>query len=91
MDVIRQVLAIALVFGLLWGALWVVRRKGGIQLFRSGAAAGGSTLEPRAKLNLTPQHSLHWVRIGQRDLLLAVHPSGITWLGDIAPGGVEFQ
>jgi flagellar biogenesis protein FliO len=42
-------------------------------------------LESRAKLALTARHSLHLVRIGDRDLILALHPAGLTFLGDLAP------
>lgn len=93
MDVIRQSLAITFVFLLLWAALWLLRKKRGIS-FSTGRASKG-LLESRAKLALSAQHALHLVRIGDRELLLAVYPSGITVLyhlppssaPPIAPGG----
>jgi flagellar biosynthetic protein FliO len=83
MDVIRQSLAITFVFLLLWAALWFLRKKRG-SLFTPGRTNKGF-LETRGKLALSAQHSVHVVRIGDRDLVLAVHPSGITMLCDL-PG-----
>jgi flagellar biosynthetic protein FliO len=83
MDVIRQSLAITFVFLLLGAALWFLRKKRGI-LFTPGRANKGF-LETCGKLVLSAQHSVHVVRIGDRDLVLAVHPSGITLLCDL-PG-----
>ena len=40
-------------------------------------------MESRGKLTLSAQHVVHLVRIGDRDLVLAVHPSGITLLFDL--------
>ena len=85
MDVLRQLWAIALVLGLLWAALWALRKRGAIRFRQSHAPNSGVTLISLARLTLGPQHSLHWVRIGARDVLVAVHPSGITSLGDVAP------
>ena len=95
MDVIRQSLAITFVFGLLWAALWFLRKRRGISTSRGRANKG--LMESRAKLALTAQHAVHLVRIGDRDLVLAVYPSGITLLCDlprsaashIKPGGEQ--
>ena len=83
MEVIRQSLAITFVFLLLWAALWFVRKKRG-SLFTAGRTDKG-LLETRGKLALSAQHTVHVVRIGDRDLVLAVYPSGITLLCDL-PG-----
>jgi flagellar biogenesis protein FliO len=85
MDPMREWLAIGLVLGLLWMALWALRKKLPVRLAGGQLRAGG-ILESRGKLTLSPQHSVHWVRIGTRDVLLAVHPSGIVLLGDLAAG-----
>jgi len=87
MDVIRQSLAITFVFLLLWAALWFLKKKRAIS-FSAGRPKKG-LLESRAKLALSPQHALHLVRIGDRDLILAVHPSGITLLCDLPPSSVS--
>ena len=81
MDVIRQSLAITFVFFLLWAALWFLRKRRGIS-FSKGRSTKG-LLESRAKLALSAQHSLHLVRIGGRDIVLALHPSGVTLLSDM--------
>ena len=41
-------------------------------------------LESRGKLVLSQQHTIHLVRIGQRDLVLALHPAGVTLLAELA-------
>jgi flagellar biogenesis protein FliO len=81
MDVIRQSLAITFVFLLLGAALWFLRKKRGI-VFKPGRA-DKEFLETRGKLALSAQHAVHVIRIGDRDLVLAVHPSGMTLLCDL--------
>jgi flagellar biogenesis protein FliO len=81
MDVIRQSLAITFVFLLLGAALWFLRKKRG-SLFTPGRTNKG-LLETRGKLALSAQHTVHVIRIGDRDLVLAVHPSGMTLLCDL--------
>ena len=81
MDVIRQSLAVTFVFLLLWVAVWFLRKKAGISF--SKGRANKNVLESRAKLALTAQHSLHLVRIRDRELVFAVHPAGVTVLSDV--------
>ena len=83
MDIARQSLAIFIVFALLWTALWFVRKKGWSAMRRSKTVP--SLIESRGKLALTPRHSVHLVRIGDRNLVLALHPDGLTFLGDAMP------
>jgi flagellar biosynthetic protein FliO len=78
MDLARQSLAITLVFALLWAALWLLRRRG--ILGSRVNSADRSLLQSRGKISLTAQHSVHLVRISDRNLVLAVHPAGITLL-----------
>jgi flagellar biogenesis protein FliO len=87
MDIARQALAIAFVFALLGAALWFLRNKRMPGLGRSHTA-GRSLLTPCGKLTLGPQHSLHWVRVGDRDLVLGVCPTGITLLCDFGGAAV---
>lgn len=82
MDIVRQSLAVLVVFALLWAALWLVRRKGWVVRSASHAPR---LLESRGKLVLTARHSIHVIRIGDRDLIIALHPDGVTFLGDIQP------
>jgi flagellar biosynthetic protein FliO len=88
MDVIRQSLAITFVFLLLFAALWFLRKRRGIS-FSPGRGNKG-IMESRGKLALSAQHALHLVRIGDRDLVLAVHPSGITLLCHLQPSPASY-
>ncbi|HEY6392902.1 MAG TPA: flagellar biosynthetic protein FliO [Bryobacteraceae bacterium] len=80
MDILRQSLAITFVFALLWAALWFLRKRGNIRIGFPRARASQRVLELRGKLALGPQHSIHIVRIGERDMVVAVHPAGVTVL-----------
>lgn len=81
MDIVRQSLAILFVFSLLWTALWLLRKKAWVR--RNKTVPG--LLESRGKLALTARHSIHLIRIGDRNLIVALHPDGVTFLGDAAP------
>jgi flagellar biosynthetic protein FliO len=89
MDIVRQSLAITLVFALLAAALWLLRKKGAIRIGSRNARGTSGVLELRGKVALSQQHSIHLVRIGRRDLVLGLHPSGITLLAELpcTPGG----
>lgn len=84
MDIVRQSLAITFVFALLWGALWVLRKKGAAVLPARRGERG--LIESRARMTLSAQHSVHVVRIGDRELVLGVHPSGVTLLASRTAG-----
>jgi flagellar biogenesis protein FliO len=79
MDAVRQALSVALVFALLGAALWILKR-GGLTAIRPGAAKKTRSLESMERLALTPQHSLHMVRIGERIVVVATHPVGCALL-----------
>jgi flagellar biogenesis protein FliO len=84
MDIVRQSLAITFVFALLWTALWLLRKKGSIRIGSRKTRADCGMLESRGKLVLSQQHTIHLVRIGQRELVLAMHPSGVTLLAELS-------
>jgi flagellar biogenesis protein FliO len=84
MDIVRQSLAITFVFALLWTALWLLRKKGRIRIGSRKLHRACGMLESRGKLVLSQQHAMHLVRIGQRDLVLALHPAGVTLLAELA-------
>jgi flagellar biogenesis protein FliO len=86
MDIARQSLAIVFVFTLLWTALWLLRKRGWTGVRRSNRLS--NRLESRGKLVLSARHSIHLVRVGDRNLILALHPEGVTFLGDAAPADV---
>jgi flagellar biogenesis protein FliO len=80
-DILRQLSAVLFVFALLGAAVWLLaRRRGGT--FPGGAMLrrtnGAVTVVDRVRL--TPQHSVHLLRVGRRGLLVSVHPSGCTLL-----------
>jgi flagellar biogenesis protein FliO len=75
-DLIRQMLAVLLVFGLLGGAMWKLR--GGAFPARSA----GPRLSSMGRLALTPQHAVHLIQIDGRELVVATHPQGFSILSD---------
>jgi len=88
MEPIRQILAVLLVLGLLGGALYWLRTKGAARLtgngFRRPAKRQMRSIE---QLRLTPQHSLHMVKVGERVMLVALSPGGCSVLNS----GIEMQ
>lgn len=81
MEWIRQLLAAALVVALAWTTLWWLRRRG---LARPGSGARRQDKTRRLELvdrvALTPQHSVHLLRMGNRMVLVGRGPSGLTRL-----------
>ncbi len=89
MELLYQLSAVALVFGLLGTALWALRRRGllaGRGIVR-GRKAG--RLEPLERLVLTPHHTLHLVRVADRALLIGAHAAGCTLLDTVPLGALE--
>jgi len=68
------------VLALLCGGLWLLRRKGWVNSVRRGARGEGPRLEVIDRLALTPNHSLHLVRLADRTLLIGLSPSGCNLL-----------
>ena len=84
MELIEQLTAAAAVLALLAGTLWWLRR-GGFARLRTGGQrqAARGQLEQLARLPLTPQHSLHLVRLADRALLVGRSPAGLTVLESV--------
>lgn len=86
MDVARQVFSVLLVFSLLGAALWALRRGGRISfqgftlksLARKRIQGNTKVMVAVERLALTPQHTLHLVRINGREVLVATHPQGCS-------------
>jgi hypothetical protein len=80
-DTLRQALSVLLVFSLLGLALWKLRRPG-VAFHPPWRRPGGSarSLETIERLALTPQHTLHLVRLQGRAVVVATHPHGCTVL-----------
>jgi len=86
-EIIQQITAIVFVFALLGGALWWLR---GRKMVAFGPARNGpARLRVLDRVRLTPQHSVHIVRTGNRELTIAVHPSGCTLLESHPAEGME--
>jgi flagellar biosynthetic protein FliO len=84
MEAIQQIGAVVLVLLLLCGTLWALRRRG----FAGVAALTRSStrrLECLERLPLGPQHTLHLVRMGETELLVASSPSGCVLLESVTP------
>src|SRR5271169_1261355 len=92
MDVLRQLFSVLLVFSLLGTVLWALRRRGRVSfpLFPGQGFARkrilGNTRAMIAieRLPLTPQHTLHVVRVNGRELVVATHPQGCTVVTEVA-------
>jgi flagellar biogenesis protein FliO len=75
MEFVQELAAVGAVLSLLTATLWWLRRRnfaGVLHLKRPG----GRRLERLERLSLGPQHTLHLVRVGDMDLLLASTPAG---------------
>ncbi len=81
MEAIQQALTVFLVLLLLGGTLWWLRRKG-IAGIGAGTRRGRRqrSMEILERLPLTPQHSLHLVRVANRVVLVAASPNGCSVL-----------
>lgn len=79
MDGVQQAFGVLIVLALLGALVWVLRRKGllAANTGRRGRYAG-LHFEVVQRLPLTPQHSLHLVRLAGHAVLVAVSPGGCT-------------
>jgi flagellar biogenesis protein FliO len=75
-NMVEQILAASFVIGLLLVTVWVLRRKGLATSNTIWRRAGRSkSMQVVEKLQLTAQHSLHLVRLGDELILIGVSPS----------------
>jgi hypothetical protein len=72
MDIVRSILPVALVFGLMGVVLW--KLKG----FRPMPKARSRTLQSIDRLALTPQHTLHLIRLDGTEFAIVTHSQGCT-------------
>jgi len=87
MNLIEQLSMVLLVLALLAGVLWTLRNRGFAAFrFAGRQPSSAKRLQVIERLPLTPQHSLHLVRLADRVLLIGVAPSGCTLLDSSKPG-----
>ncbi len=80
MEWLRPLLSIALVLGLLAALRWWLGGRGAAPLWRRGRNLRSGKLEPLDRLALTPHHSVHLIRVGDRAVLIGAHPAGCSVL-----------
>jgi flagellar biosynthetic protein FliO len=80
MEILQQLLAVALVLGALATLLWALKRKGWVRPRISSSRDAQTQLEVISRLALTPQHSVHLIRLADRVLLVGLSPSGCNVL-----------
>lgn len=83
MELARQTLSVVFVLALLGVLLWMLKKKGMINV-RRASRSGTRSLELLERLPLTTHHSIHLVRVGDRKILLGVHSASLTLLCDVA-------
>lgn len=81
MITVEQIGAILLVFVLLFGLMWIVRRK---ELVASAsslfASRAGGRMKVVQRIGLTPQHSVFLLEIESRTVVLATYTGGCSVL-----------
>ena len=84
----RPILSLLIVFSLLGLTIWKLgRRRGDISLVKFlRKPRSNRTLESLERLALTPQHTLHVLRLDGREMVVATHPHGCTVLHRVRTG-----
>jgi flagellar biogenesis protein FliO len=80
MEAIQQTLVVVFVLGLLGATLYWLRGQGIARFNGKGVVRGARRMQTIERLPLSPQHSLHLVKVGGRTLLIAVSPGGCSLL-----------
>jgi flagellar biogenesis protein FliO len=75
MEFVSEIAAVALVLGLLGASLWWLKHRGFAAMAPARRGAG-RRMECLERLPLSPQHTLHLIRLGGKALLVASSPSG---------------
>jgi len=87
MEGLRLLLPVLMVLGLALALRWWLGRGGRFGRGRANGAVG--RLEPLGRLPLSPQHTLHLVRVGDRALLIGSHPGGCSLLESLSWESLE--
>lgn len=75
MEVIQPMIAVVFVLALLVAVLAVLRKRGVVVLPSASGRTPQKRVEVVERIALTPQHSLHLVRVGDRCILMATAPT----------------
>ncbi len=97
-ELIRQLLAALVVLGLLVAMVWILRRRntgtGANRQPIGGVVRGWLKMTPQMgsidvveRKVLTPQHTLHRLRAGGREFLIATHPQGCQLIAELDAKG----
>jgi hypothetical protein len=92
MEVIGQITAVAGVFGLLFAVLWWLRHRGFAQItgFKPFSIRQSTRrMERIEKLVLSPQHTLHLIRLGETALIVAASPAGCSLIRALPSSTVD--
>lgn len=76
MELPEQIGMVLVVFALLGGLVWFTRKRGMVSL--TAPRGKMRQLEPLERMQLTPHHALHLVRIRGKLVLIATAPSACT-------------
>jgi len=77
MELTQQIAMVLVVFALLGGLMWLLKRRGSLRL---SSRRTGARLEVLERVPLTPHHALHLVRISDKVVLVGTAPSACTLL-----------
>ena len=90
MELTEQITMVLVVFALLGGLLWFLKKRG-LAALRLPSRRGGSScrMEVLERVSLSPQHALHLVRVSDRIVLIGTAPSACTLLDTPASNQVS--
>lgn len=77
MDFLQPFVAIIFVLALLGGALYVLKKRGAASFHIPGS--GTSQMEVIGRVALGPQHALHLVRVGEKQIVVATGPGSSSF------------
>jgi hypothetical protein len=80
MELSQQLTAIGFVLVFLAAGLFVAHRRGLLRLNLPANRRAERRLELVDRLALTPQHAIHFIRVEERQVLIATYPGGVEWL-----------
>lgn len=78
MEITEQISMVLLVFALLGGLVWFLKKRGLASLPIRGRGGRSRRLEVLERVALTPQHALHLVRVSGKVILIGTAPSACT-------------